>query len=34
MSDAMFVFTLIGVPCLIGLIFISTPYGKKWLDNH
>lgn len=32
--NAVIVLSMIGIPCLIGIIFLSTPYGKKWLDNH
>jgi len=28
--EAIFVFALIGIPCLIGLIWSFTPHGKKW----
>ena len=28
--EAIFVLSLIGIPCLIGLIWCFTPWGKKW----
>jgi len=32
--EALFVLSLIGIPCLIFLIFFLTPKGKKWLQSH
>jgi hypothetical protein len=29
--EALFGFALIGIPCLVFLIFCLTPKGKKWL---
>jgi len=32
--EAIFVLSLIGIPCLIGLIWCFTPQGKKWRRIH
>ncbi len=31
---AYLVFLGYGIPCLLFLIFILTPQGKRWLEKH
>jgi hypothetical protein len=31
---AYLVYAVLGIPCLIFLIFSLTPKGKKWLRSH
>lgn len=28
--EAIFVLSLIGIPCAVALIWLMTPWGKKW----
>jgi hypothetical protein len=34
MEDALFVFAILGIPCIIFLIFSVTPRGKKWRRDN
>ena len=32
--EAIFVMSIIGIPCLVFIIYCFTPHGKRWRRNN